>query len=191
MTELIKRIGDAFQRHGGSLRSLSFYPVLAYEYGRWVARQPSGPARWLGGKVYGLLLTTIELGTGCTINCEARIGEGLLLPHAHNVRIDPAAVLGRRCCVFQDVVIGTNMDRPGAPTLGDDVHVGAGAKILGPVRIGDRANIAANSLVIADVPAGATAVGVPARVLRYTGRDRDGSPRDAAAPPPASDAQVA
>jgi serine O-acetyltransferase len=71
---------------------------------------------------------------------------------------------------MHDVTIGTNMEREGVPVLGDDVFVGAGAKILGPVRIGSGARIAANSLVLQDVPEGATAIGVPARVLRYTGR---------------------
>ena len=71
---------------------------------------------------------------------------------------------------MHDVTIGTNMDRPGVPRLGNNVFVGAGAKILGGISIGDGARIAANSLVVCDVPAGATAVGVPARVLQYTGR---------------------
>jgi serine O-acetyltransferase len=62
------------------------------------------------------------------------------------------------------------MEREGVPRIGNDVFIGAGAKILGPVTVGDGAIVAANSLVLTNVPPGATAVGVPARMLNYTGR---------------------
>jgi serine O-acetyltransferase len=70
---------------------------------------------------------------------------------------------------MHDVTIGES-DRRGVPVIGDDVFIGAGAKVLGPIRIGHGARVAANSLVIADVPDGATAIGVPARILSYSGR---------------------
>jgi len=81
--------------------------------------------------------------------------------------VHPKTVIGERCGIQQDVTIGTNPERNGAPIIGDDVYIGAGAKVLGPVKIGDRARIAANSLVINDVPDDATAIGVPARIIRY------------------------
>jgi len=70
------------------------------------------------------------------------------------------------------LTLASNMERDGAPIIGKDVYIGTGtgAVILGEVTIGDGARIAANSLVITDVPPGATAIGVPARVMKYTGR---------------------
>jgi serine O-acetyltransferase len=81
------------------------------------------------------------------------------------VRIHPRTVIGERVGIMNDVTIGTANARDGFPVIGNDVFIGTGARILGPVKIGDGAVIAANTLVITDVPAGATIMGVPGRVL--------------------------
>ncbi|WP_236544513.1 serine O-acetyltransferase [Roseovarius atlanticus] len=85
--------------------------------------------------------------------------------HPNGVVVHPDAVIGPNCILFQQVTLGTNRGDKGAPQLGGHVDVGPGAKILGPVTIGDHAVIGANAVVLHDVPAGATAVGVPARIL--------------------------
>jgi serine O-acetyltransferase len=98
-----------------------------------------------------------------------RIGPGLTMTHGHVV-IDGRTTIGARCQINPWVTIGLSNSRKlgfsvEGPTIGDDVHIGTGAKILGPVHIGDGARIGANAVVISDVPAGATVVGVPARVV--------------------------
>jgi serine O-acetyltransferase len=103
--------------------------------------------------------------TGADIPLTARLGGGLLLPHPNGVVIHPGATLGPNCLLLQQVTIGHGSSA-GLPVLGGHVDVGAGAKILGGVRIGDHAKIGANAVVLEDVPEGATAVGIPARVLR-------------------------
>lgn len=158
-----------YRRHGGSLRSFPFWAVATYRFGNWVEQLP-GPLRYVGGKIYGLLLFWVELSTGILLNREVRIGKDFHLVHAGNTKIHPGTVIGDRVGIMHDVTIGTTPERDGAPILGNDVFIGAGAKILGPVRIGDRARVAANSLVISDVPPDTTAIGVPAKILRYTGR---------------------
>jgi serine O-acetyltransferase len=107
---------------------------------------------------------SVVTGADIPLNCE--IGGGLLLTHPNGVVIFPDAVIGPNCQIFQQVTIGTGGPKPGAPILGGHVDVGAGAKILGGVRVGDHALIGANAVVLEDVPNGATAVGVPARVVR-------------------------
>jgi len=102
--------------------------------------------------------------TGADIPVNSRIGGGLLLPHPQGIVIHPDAEIGPNCLLFQQVTIGA--DTRGIPRLGAHVDVGAGARIIGPVRIGDYARIGANAVVTIDVPKGATAVGVPARIVK-------------------------
>ena len=87
-----------------------------------------------------------------------------MLPHPNGIVIHPEAVIGFNCLFFQQVTIGMG-SKPGLPILGGDVEVGAGAKILGGIRIGDHVKIGANAVVLTDVPDGATAVGIPARII--------------------------
>jgi serine O-acetyltransferase len=102
--------------------------------------------------------------SGADIPLTCKIGGGLLIPHPNGIVIHPDAEIGPNCLLFQQVTIGS--DGSGVPRLGGHVDVGAGAKVLGPVRIGDHARIGANAVVLDDIPAGATAVGIPAYVPR-------------------------
>ncbi len=102
---------------------------------------------------------------GADIPLNSKIAGGLLLIHTNGIVIHPGATVGPNCLLFHQVTLGTHNDEQ-APVLGSDVLVGAGAKILGGVRIGHHARIGANAVVLCDVPDGATAVGVPARVVQ-------------------------
>jgi serine O-acetyltransferase len=104
---------------------------------------------------------------GADIPVNANIGGGLLIPHPNGIVIHPDALVGPNCLIFQQVTIGTGGKLPGVPRIGGHVDIGAGAKILGGVTIGDHAKIGANAVVLGDVPALATAVGIPA-VVRPT-----------------------
>lgn len=104
-----------------------------------------------------------SLVTQAEIDLNARIGGGLLLPHPNGIVIHPEAEIGPNCLIFQQVTLGIGAG--GAPRLGGHVDVGAGARLLGPITVGDHAVIGANAVVLRDVPAGATAVGVPARIV--------------------------
>ena len=87
-----------------------------------------------------------------------------MLPHPNGIVIHPATEIGPNCLLLQQVTLGGGAH--GAPILEGHVDVGAGAKILGAVRIGRHAKIGANAVVLADVPAGSTAVGIPARIVQ-------------------------
>lgn len=108
-------------------------------------------------------------GWNVYIGDHAEIGPGLYLAHG-NVVIDGIVTIGRNCRINPWVSIGlSNSVRLGfsfrGPTIGDNVSIGTGAKVLGPITVGNNVKIGANAVVIADVPDGATAVGVPARVV--------------------------
>lgn len=96
--------------------------------------------------------------TGADIPSNSQIGGGLLLPHANGILIHPESMIGVNCLLFQQVTI------TGGVIIGGQVDIGSGAKILGPVAIGDHARIGENAVATSDVPAQATAVGIPARL---------------------------
>jgi serine O-acetyltransferase len=102
--------------------------------------------------------------TGADIPLNSEIGGGLLIPHPNGIVIHPAVKIGCNCLLFQQVTIGAT--GKGVPALGGHVDVGAGAKIIGPVVIGDHALIGANAVVLIDVPDYAVAVGNPARIVK-------------------------
>jgi serine O-acetyltransferase len=102
--------------------------------------------------------------TGADIPINTQIGGGLLLPHPNGIVIHPAAKIGPNCLIFQQVTIGIT-DADGPPTIGGHVDIGAGAKVLGAIRLGNHVKIGANAVVLMDVPDHRSAVGVPAKVI--------------------------
>lgn len=99
--------------------------------------------------------------SGTDIDLRASIGQGFRMPHPNGVIIHSDSVIGEGCMIMQQVTIG-QLAEPGAPIIGRNVYIGAGAKVLGAIRIGDGAAIGANAVVLCDVPAGHTALGIPA-----------------------------
>ncbi len=109
-----------------------------------------------------------RLITGIEIHPGATIGRGLFIDHGSGVVIGETAELGDNCTLYQGVTLGGTGKDSGKrhPTLGNNVMVGAGAKVLGPFTIGDNSKIAANAVVLKEVPPDCTAVGIPAKVVR-------------------------
>jgi serine O-acetyltransferase len=128
-------------------------------------RDRRGLRAWLcrlRGKLGHLLWSLL---TASDISRDARIAASARFPHPTGVVIHRDAVVGENCLIMQQVTLG-QLATGGAPKLEAGVYAGAGARILGPVRIGAGARIGANAVVLQDVPAGATAVGVPAVIRR-------------------------
>ena len=104
----------------------------------------------------------------CIIGRGAEFGPALVLIHSQGIVINTAVRAGRNVCIEHQVTIGAEKQQ--APILGDDIFIGAGAKIVGAVRIGSRVKIGANAVVTKDAPDGATVVGIPGRVIKIDGR---------------------
>ena len=141
-TRLLASI-EAFQRHHG--RAGIWHATM-----RKVAK-----ARYLFWSVI----------TQSDIEPRAKLGKRLMIPHPNGVVIHEDAVIGDDCMIMQQVTIGM-IGEGQVPRLGNSIYVGAGAKIIGKVTIGDGARIGANAVVTKDVPPGCTAVGVPAKIIR-------------------------
>ena len=113
--------------------------------------------------------------TGIEIHPGATIGKGLVIDHGTGVVIGETTEIGDNCTLYQGVTLGGTGKDVGKrhPTLGDNVLVGAGAKVLGPIMIESNSKIAANAVVLKDIPENSTAVGIPARIVRQGGRRVD------------------
>jgi serine O-acetyltransferase len=112
---------------------------------------------------------------GADIHPDAKVGSGLCLPHPYGIVIGHGVRIGCRARILQGVTVGgvsgrKRSDGSSQPYIGDDVILGAGAKILGPVSIGDRVRIGANAVVLQDIPSDCNAAGVPARILAHKER---------------------
>ncbi|MBQ8967778.1 serine O-acetyltransferase [Ruminococcus sp.] len=142
------------------LHAVAMYRVAHWFYIRdfkFIARSISQTARFL---------------TGIEIHPGAKIGKGLLIDHGAGVVIGETAEIGDNCLLYQGCTLGGTGKDQGKrhPTLGNNVMVGCGAKVLGPFKVGDNSKIAANAVVLESVPANCTAVGVPARVVKQNGK---------------------
>ena len=118
-----------------------------------------------------MISQTARFLTGIEIHPGATIGKELLIDHGAGVVIGETAVVGDNCTIYQGVTLGGTGKHTGKrhPTIGNNVMIGSGAKVLGPFKVGDNSKIAAGAVVLAEVPANCTAVGVPARII-YPGK---------------------
>ena len=128
---------------------------------RWLARFVSHLGRWL---------------TGIEIHPGAQIGQRFFIDHGMGVVIGETAEIGDDCTLYHGVTLGGTSWNKGKrhPTLGNGVVIGAGAKILGPITIGDGARVGSNAVVVKSVPPGATAIGIPARIIEKEAGDKAG-----------------
>jgi serine acetyltransferase len=165
---LLAQIGEDWDAHGRDWTRPGFQALAVHRFGNW--RMGIGPK--LLRAPFSMLYRTLYRGVrnfyGIELPYTATVGRRVIIEHQSGIVIHGATVIGDDCILRQDVTLGNrSLDHPAeAPRLGARVNVGAGAKILGPVSIGDGAQIGANAVVRIDVPAGAVAVGIPARIVR-------------------------
>lgn len=148
-----------WSRHG-------FWVLAIYRFGRWRYRIPVRVLRMPFSFLYKLMKFFADSALGVELPCEAVIGQRFVIEHVGAIVVSGDAVFGDDCVIRQGVTVGLrHVNHRGSPTIGHRVDIGAGAKLLGPIHIGDDVSIGANAVVLCDVPDGCTAVGVPARVL--------------------------
>jgi len=147
------------------VREQSLWAIAVYRFGRWNDARPPGFSRKLCDRLYWLAFRVVETLTGVSFTKAATIGPGLRIHHFGNIFLHSGVTIGANCTLRQGVTIGNRVEGGPVPVLGDNVELGAYAQVLGGVRIGDGAKVGALSVVLQDVPPGATAVGIPAKIL--------------------------
>jgi serine O-acetyltransferase len=145
------------------LREQSIWAIWVYRYGRRVLYRKPGIVRYLQLRIYWLLFRIVETLTGISLPFDAQIGPGLRIYHFGNIFVHSGAIIGRNCTLRQGVTIGNRLDDGAAPVVEDNVEFGAYAQALGSIRIGANSRVGAMSLVLYDVPADTTVLGIPAR----------------------------
>jgi serine O-acetyltransferase len=163
---LFDNIREDWHTYDRQVLRQGLWVMLVYRFGRW--RYGIGP-RWLRipfSFIYKLLKLFSEILTGIELPCEVVLGRRFRIDHFGGIIISGDAVFGDDCVIRNGVTVGLrHTGMRGSPVMGNRVDIGAGAKILGPVHIGDDVAIGANAVVINDVPSNSIAVGIPARIL--------------------------
>ncbi|NUT59621.1 serine acetyltransferase [Herbaspirillum sp. C9C3] len=153
------------------LKEQSIWAIWVYRWGRRIEARPAGWVRKLHNVFYWPVFRLTETAFGISLPRGARIGPGLRIWHFGNIFVNEQAVIGARCTLRQGVTIGNRHADGPSPVIGDDVELGAYAQVLGGIHLGDGCKIGAMSVVLHDVPAGATAVGAPARIVAMPSAD--------------------
>jgi serine O-acetyltransferase len=160
---LFESIRADLKAHGGRWGAQGFWALVVYRFGRWRYGIKSAWLRKPMSLVYKVLFKVAQVVTGIELPCEALIGKNFVIDHFDGIVVSGYAVFGDNCRIRSGVVVGlSRVDDPCAPVIGNNVDIGAGAKVLGRIRIGDNVIIGANAVVLRDVPSNSLAVGVPA-----------------------------
>lgn len=163
---MFENIREDWRTHNSQWSRHGFWVLLVYRFGRWRYGIQSRPLRLPFSLLYKILKFFSEMLLGAELPCEAVIGRRFVIEHIGGIVVSGDAVFGDDCVMRNGVTVGLrNRGVRGSPHIGNRVDIGAGAKLLGPIIIGDDVAIGANAVVISDVPSNSIAVGIPARII--------------------------
>lgn len=163
---MFQNLSEDWRTYNRQLSRQGLWAMAVYRFGRW---RYGIRWRWLRAPfsfLYKVIKPFSEALTGIELPCEVTLGRRFRIDHFGGIVISGDAVFGDDCVIRNGVTVGLkHTGQRGSPTIGNRVDIGAGAKILGPIHIGDDVVIGANAVVLTDVPSNCIAVGIPARVL--------------------------
>lgn len=163
---MFENVREDWQTHGRDFSSPGFWVMVVYRFGNWRYKIKPRLLRMPFSFLYKFLKVIMQMATGIELPCETRIGRRFRIEHFSDIIISGDAVIGDDVIVRNGVTIGLKRtNERGSPRIGNRVDIGAGAKILGKICIGDDVAIGANAVVLRDVPNNCLAVGVPARII--------------------------
>jgi serine O-acetyltransferase len=165
--DLLARVKEDWVAHGKDWTRPGFRAIAVYRFGVWRMAIRWRLLRAPLSLLYIMLYRKMRNSYGIELPFTAKIGRRVVIEHQHGIVIHGFCEIGDDCVIRQGVTLGNRyLERPfEAPRLAARVNVGAGAKVLGAVALGEGANVGANAVVLRDVPAGKTAVGIPAKIL--------------------------
>ena len=160
---MFENIQQDFRSHGRKLGAQGFWVMLIYRFGRWRYGVRPVLLRMVFSLVYKFFYKLVQIVTGIELPCEVGVGRNFVIDHFGGIVVSGFATFGDNCRIRTGVVIGLKrVEEPCAPAIGNNVDIGAGAKLLGNIRVGNNVIIGANAVVSKDVPDNSLAIGVPA-----------------------------
>lgn len=165
---LFELIKEDWETHFKDWKQCGFRAVAVYRFGVWANSINNRIVRTVTMRIYWFFYRWIRNFYGIELLYTTTIGRRFLIGHQGGIVIHPNAAFGNDCLIRQGVTVGdTGRGSDGrAPHMGDEVHIGAGAVIMGNIKVGSHVNIGPNAVVMANVPAESTAFGNPARVIK-------------------------
>jgi serine O-acetyltransferase len=162
---MFNNIRADLESYNGNWGAQGFWVMVVYRFGRWRYGQRPTLLRKFYSLIYHVAYKIIQIVTGIELPCEVVVGRNFIIDHFGGVIVSGYAKFGDNCRIRNGVVVGLRrVDEKVAPVIGNDVDIGSGAKLLGPIRIGNNVLIGANAVVLNDVPDNCIAAGVPAVV---------------------------
>jgi serine O-acetyltransferase len=163
---MFQNIRADYRAYDGNWGAQGFWVMVVYRFGRWRYGVRPAILRKLFSLLYRILFKFVQIITGIELPCEVRIGRDFVIDHFGGIIISGYAQFGDHCRIRNGVVVGLRrVEEKFAPVIGNNVDIGAGAKLLGPIHIGNNVLIGANAVVLCDVPDDSIAAGVPARIM--------------------------
>ncbi len=163
---MFENIREDWHTYQCDITRQGFWVMLVYRFGRWRYTIKSRWIRLPFSFLYKVLYLFIQIITGIELPCEVKVGRRFTIEHFGGIVVSGDASFGDDVIIRNGVTVGLrHTGVRGSPIIGNRVDIGAGAKLLGPIQIGDDVAIGANAVVIKDVPANSIAVGVPARII--------------------------
>ena len=160
---MFENIRADLRAHEGDSGRQGFWVMLVYRFGRWRYTLRPAPVRKLFSLLYRIAYKTVQILTGVELPCEVQVGRNFRIDHFGDIIVSGYAKFGDNVILRNGVTVGLkDVNHPAAPSIGNNVSIGAGAKILGDITIGDNVDIGANAVVLKDVPDNSIAVGIPA-----------------------------
>lgn len=162
---MFENLREDWRTYDRDLTRQGLWVMVVYRFGNWRYSIKIRAIRMPFSLAYKLLKVLSEILTGIELPCEAKLGRRFRIDHFGGIVISGDAVFGDDCIIRNGVTVGLrHTGQRGAPIIGNCVDIGAGAKVLGSIHIGDDVAIGANAVVITDVPSNSIAVGIPAKI---------------------------
>ena len=164
---LFKNLRADLATYEGNWGCQGFWVMIVYRYGKWRYTINNSMIRKPFSLLYKLLYKIVQILTGIELPCEVPVGRNFRIDHFGDIIISGYASFGDNCIIRNGVTIGLkNITEKAAPAFGNNISIGAGAKILGNITIGNNVDIGANAVVLSSVPDNSIAVGIPAKIIK-------------------------